>query len=213
MLGGRSLSRSLLLKLLLLALMAAGVLVFASAALAQPSSDNGFATLTKTASPNPVTVGQQLTFTLTETADPAKSDVGFSVIDTLPAGVRFVSATSSQGTCAFDPVANTVTCGPFYVANPTSPPLYPTTTFTASIVVVPTTPGTITNTAHDNWNFFLISNNVVSVDVTVLPLPQQEKQHAPSPPAVAPEVTQAPSQTYVSGANTNNAGSVQTGGP
>ena len=205
MVGGRSLTRSLFLKLLLLALMAAGVLVFASAALAQPSSNNGQTTLTKTASPNPVTVGQQLTFTLTETADPAAGYVSRSVIDTLPAGVRFVSATSSQGTCAFDPGANTVTCGPFFLLFSGSP-------FTASIVVVPTKPGTITNTARDNGG----PPNVVSVDVTVLPLPQQQKQQqkqAPSPAAaVAPEVTQAPTQTYVSGANTNNAGSVQTGG-
>jgi uncharacterized repeat protein (TIGR01451 family) len=56
--------------------------------------------LTKTVSPTSVTVGQNVTYTLTSAnagPDAANNTV---VTDTLPAGVTFVSATPTQGTCA-----------------------------------------------------------------------------------------------------------------
>lgn len=66
--------------------------------------------LTKTDSPDPVTAGSNLTYTI----DVANTTVGandanpVTVTDTLPAGVDFVSATPTQGTC--DRTGNTVKC-------------------------------------------------------------------------------------------------------
>ena len=55
--------------------------------------------LTKTDSPDPVGVGQQLTYTLAiSNAGPSLAD-DVKVTDTLPAGVTYNSATASQGTC------------------------------------------------------------------------------------------------------------------
>ena len=57
--------------------------------------------------------------------------------DPLPAGVTFVSATPSQGTCS--QVAGTVTCPLGTIASGANA--------TVSVVVTPTTDGTLTNTA------------------------------------------------------------------
>src|SRR5215218_416038 len=81
--------------------------------------------LEKTVSPNPVTVGQPLTFTITETCPP-DSCGGFSnihIIDVLPSGVTFVSAEANQPpaphpgypapTCTEN--AGTIDCSPFFL--------------------------------------------------------------------------------------------------
>jgi uncharacterized repeat protein (TIGR01451 family) len=99
-------------------------------------------TLTKTVSPNPATVGQQVTFTITLATDPQTDPLsgGPDVItDALPAGVQFVSATSDQGPCTES--GGTVTC---QVEVPPAP-----TTVTVTIVVIPTQCGNFTNTAHE----------------------------------------------------------------
>ncbi|MBN2506720.1 MAG: immunoglobulin domain-containing protein [Verrucomicrobia bacterium] len=58
--------------------------------------------------PDPVAVGSTLTYTLTA-ANPGPSPAsGLVVVDTLPAGVTFVSATASQGACT--EAAGVVTC-------------------------------------------------------------------------------------------------------
>lgn len=105
---------------------------------------NGEATglsLTQTDSPDPVTANADLTYTLTVTNDSASEATGVTLTDTLPSGVTFVSATASQGTCSGN---GTINCaiGSLVIGG----------TATVTIVVKPTTQGTITNTATVTGN-------------------------------------------------------------
>ena len=52
----------------------------------------------KSASPNPVVAGNQLTYTFTTTNNGPSNDTDVILSDTLPAGVQYVSSSSSQGT-------------------------------------------------------------------------------------------------------------------
>ena len=93
--------------------------------------------MVKTDAPDPVQVGQPLTYTLAVQNLGATTATGVVATDTLPASVTFVSATSTQGTCTQAGI--TVTC-----AVGTLPGLAQAT---ITIVVIPTTAGTISNTA------------------------------------------------------------------
>jgi uncharacterized repeat protein (TIGR01451 family) len=64
--------------------------------------------VTKADAPDPVAVGANLTYTLTVTNNGPDPSTDATVTDTLPAGVTFVSATPSQGSCSQS--AGTVTC-------------------------------------------------------------------------------------------------------
>ncbi len=63
--------------------------------------------ISATDSPDPASVGGDLTYTLKATNNGPDPATGVVVEDTLPAGVEFVSASASQGTCAG---TATVTC-------------------------------------------------------------------------------------------------------
>lgn len=95
--------------------------------------------ITKSGSPDPVNVGQPLTYTLKATNDGPTTDPGFAVAvtDTLPGGVTFQSASASQGSCSSS--SGKVTCNIGTVNEGA--------TVTITIVVIPQTPGAITNTA------------------------------------------------------------------
>ena len=114
----------------------------------------------KTASASPK-VGQNLIYGLSvknnSTINPA---TGATVIDTLPSGVTFVSATTSQGTCSG---TATVICG--------LGTLGPGQTATVAIVVRPTSVGSRTNTAGvtTTANDTDTTNNSSSVLVNVGP--------------------------------------------
>ena len=106
------------------------------------SDSDGIATsadlsITKTDSPDPVQVGQALTYILTVRNDGPTDATAVSVTDTLPAGVTFDSATASQGTCS--QAAATVTCALGNLATGAQA--------SATIVVTPTAAGSITNAA------------------------------------------------------------------
>jgi uncharacterized repeat protein (TIGR01451 family) len=92
--------------------------------------------ITKTDSPDPVVVGGTLTYTITVTNNGPNSATGVTVTDTRPAATTFVSATSSQGSCSG---TTTITCALGTLAFPGSA--------TVTIVVTPTTAGTLSNTA------------------------------------------------------------------
>jgi uncharacterized repeat protein (TIGR01451 family) len=94
--------------------------------------------LTKTASPNQAAIGQPVTFTIVLTNELDFVSGTDQIIDTLPAGVQFVSASSDQGTCTES--GGTVTCDVFVAESGTA---------TVTIVVTPTQCGNFTNTAED----------------------------------------------------------------
>ncbi len=115
--------------------------------------------ITKTASPEPVMVGQDLTYTIVVANDGPQDATGVTVVDTLPEGVTFVSA--SEG-CT-PPADGTVTC--------TVGDLASGNVATITIVVTPDVEGTITNTAvvSGNENDPDPANNTASAVTTVEP--------------------------------------------
>jgi len=85
------------------------------------------------ANPSPAIVGQDLTYTVFVNNRGPQNATGVTLTDTLPAGVQFVSAGSCQG-------ASVITCNFSSVLRGGIA--------RATIVVVPTTTGTITNSAN-----------------------------------------------------------------
>jgi PGF-pre-PGF domain-containing protein/uncharacterized repeat protein (TIGR01451 family) len=95
--------------------------------------------LTITASPNPVTTGGSLTYTLTAGTAGPDSGMNVWVNDTLPEGITFVSATPAQGSCSHSGSSvncslGTVTC--------------PGTVAISLVVTAPSSAGTLTNNAR-----------------------------------------------------------------
>ena len=89
--------------------------------------------ITQTDSPDPVGVGANLTYSITVTNNGPSKASSVIITDTLPAGVTFVSATPSQGSCSG---TTTVTCNIGTLTN----------SATATIVVKPTLAGPLSNT-------------------------------------------------------------------
>jgi uncharacterized repeat protein (TIGR01451 family) len=125
----------------LLALAPVTALIWAGAGLAAPS-DSTDLKLTKADSPDPVTVGTPLTYTIQAQNLGPGTATGVVVTDSIPKGVDFASASSSVGQCARK--GKTVTCPLGELGAPTvnyggSP--------TVTLVVIPRKVGTVTNTA------------------------------------------------------------------
>ena len=131
--------------------------------------------ITKTDSPDPVSVGALLTYTLTVTNKKGDTANNVVVTDSLPSAVTFVSVSSTKGTCSG---TNPITCNVGSVAF--------NELVSIMIVVRPSNPGTITNTAivtgreheHDP------SNNTASATTLV--------QGAFVPPSVCYALTVTP---------------------
>jgi uncharacterized repeat protein (TIGR01451 family) len=118
--------------------------------------------ITKTDSPDPITTGGNLTYTLTVTNNGPAGATGVSVSDPLPAGVTYVSDTPSTGTSSI--AAGTVTWNISSLASGASA--------TLSIVVQVNAPiGIITNiaTVRGNELDLLPLNNIGFTATLVLP--------------------------------------------
>jgi uncharacterized repeat protein (TIGR01451 family) len=106
-----------------------------------PSAD---LSVLKTDSPDPVHAGQNLTYRIRVTNGGAASATGVTVTDTLPKNAGYGSVTTTQGTCTLKPAKLLVTCALGTIAAGASA--------TVTIIVKPTSKGTITNTAKASAN-------------------------------------------------------------
>jgi uncharacterized repeat protein (TIGR01451 family) len=153
MVGNRPFIKSSSFKLLLAVALGASLLFLALAGPAQAQTETGIS-ITGTASPNPATVGQPLTFTLTVTNESATQNVGLK--DFLPSRTTFVSATPSQGMCA-NGHEGEIACELGEVPSGSSA--------TVEVVVTPTAPGTITNTANAGGERTVENSTSTTVEV------------------------------------------------
>lgn len=119
--------------------------------------------VTATASRNPVMVDNNLTYAIGVTNLGPSPATGILLTDALPAGVRFVSATSSKGACAND--AGKVTCAIGELAAKANA--------TVTIVAAPSGAGTIRNTVRVQGNEpdGAPANNEATITTTVASLP------------------------------------------
>jgi len=124
-----------------MAAIAACGLLTAGAATPAPG-DTANLRLTKTDSPDPVTAGQTLTYTVTVFNNGPDGATKVTMVDTLPNSVDFISATPSAGNCIQK--ARKVTCNLGAIGTATQANV---TTPTVSIQVRPTRAGSITNSA------------------------------------------------------------------
>jgi uncharacterized repeat protein (TIGR01451 family) len=103
--------------------------------------------VTKTDVPDPASVGQNVSYTVTVTNNGPSDATGVVLTDVLPATIGFVSATPSQGSCPTTPAvgaSGTVTCNLGTIANAANANVV--------IVVTPLAAGSITNTASATAN-------------------------------------------------------------
>jgi uncharacterized repeat protein (TIGR01451 family) len=123
-------------------------------------TESGIST-TQTAVPNPVTVGQPLTFTITVKNSSVPQLAGLKAF--LPSGVSLVSASPGQGSCTADHHgANAVECPLGVIPGGGSVKIV--------IVVIPTVPGTATNIASAQGEASPATPaNIASTTVTVNP--------------------------------------------
>ncbi len=128
-------------------------------------------------SPDPVQVGQNLTYTIMvfNCCANGTSQPLVTMTDNLPASVNFVSATTTMGSCTG---TSTVTCdlGSFP----------PNGMATVTLVVTPTVTGSLSNTAMASGNLFDPNpgNNSATAPTTVVP--------AATPPPGTPTPTASP---------------------
>jgi uncharacterized repeat protein (TIGR01451 family) len=129
--------------------------------------------VTKTDSPDPITVGNNLTYTIRVANQGANDASSVVVTDTLPSSdLDFVSATASSGTC--NKSGNTISCDLGQVNAGT--------TATATIVVKTKKTGTVSNTASvaspDDTN---AANNQATATTTVTARSKKQKASCATP--------------------------------
>ncbi|GAB4052024.1 lamin tail domain-containing protein [Catellatospora paridis] len=102
-------------------------------------------TVTKNDSPDPVTAGQQITYAVTVTNNGPDDAQAVKLVDTLPTGTTFVSATASAPGWLLD--TPSVGSGGTVTASTATLADHAQTTFTITVFVDPGATGQITNTA------------------------------------------------------------------
>ena len=118
--------------------------------------------ITKSDSPDPVVVGQPLTYTLTVSSNGPSDALNVVASDPLPVGMTFVSAVPSVGSCSL--VLTTVLCdlGTMHSGDVQA----------VTIVVMPTVDGSVSNTATVSSDTFdpASSNDSATEATTVTPV-------------------------------------------
>ena len=118
--------------------------------------------VTKTDAPDPVTLGANLTYTITVRNNGPNAATGVTMTDTLPDDVTFVSAASTRGSCT--QAAGIVTCDLGVLADGVSA--------RTTIVVTPTATNQICNTASVAANESdPVSTNNAATACTTIKLP------------------------------------------
>ena len=102
---------------------------------AEPAAD---LVVTKSDSPDPAKRGQDLVYTITVANLGHSTANGVTLVDTLPKSAGFGTATATQGSCSYKPLKREVSCSLGNITNGN--------TAIVTIVVKPTSQGTITNT-------------------------------------------------------------------
>jgi uncharacterized repeat protein (TIGR01451 family) len=155
-----------------------------------PHSDMGISIAD---SPDPVVVGQNLTYAITVSSSGPSNPPNVRMFDTLPAGVTFVSVTPSQGSCTgtSDIICDLGTMAPGSA--------------TVTLVVTPTVAGTLNNTARVTASALDINpaNDLFTASTTVFPAGT-----TPTPPPATPTPTPSPGAQAV---NLSTRMRVQTG--
>jgi uncharacterized repeat protein (TIGR01451 family) len=119
--------------------------------------------VTKSGAPDPVAVGEVLTYTLRIANSGPLSATGVVATDTLPPGVTYVSATPSQGTGCTE-FGGAITCSLGILADEA--------TATVAILVVPEAAGTFTNTAGvTSGEFEVRTGNNIAIERTRVEVP------------------------------------------
>ena len=109
----------------------------ASATVVVANASSADMAIAKTGTPNPVTEGTLLTYTLTVTNNGPASATNVTVTDTLPSVVTYLSISTTQGSCS--EAGGTVVCLLGTMAN--------AGTATISILTIPNAAGVVSNTA------------------------------------------------------------------
>jgi len=136
--------------------------------------------VTGNGAPNPVTVGNDLTYSLTATNNGPDDLTAVTLTDTLPPGMTFGSATPSQGSPCLES-GGVVTCGLGPVLNGNNA--------TVTIVTTPTSSGNRVNTVMVSADVAdppdpNDSNNSITINTTV-------QSNSPPPPSKSADVVMA----------------------
>lgn len=123
-----------------------------------------------TDSPDPIQVGDQLTYSIVVSVYGTLYPPSIQMTDTLPAGVELISVTTNDGGCSG---TSTITCGLTFQWPYGDQAL-------VTLVVRPTVAGTINNTVNIDVGDKDPSNNTDTVTTTVIPGPSPTPTPTPS---------------------------------
>jgi uncharacterized repeat protein (TIGR01451 family) len=152
-------------------------------------------------SPDPVQVGQNLTYTITVQNGSVADAPGVQMSDTLPVSVNLVSVTPSQGSCF-----GTVFCDLGTI------PIFANAT--VIVVVTPTVAGPLSNTASAPYSVDPFpQNNSATASTTVLPATTPTPTATPTPTPASQAVNLSTRMQVQTGGNVGIGGFIITGSP